>query len=167
MDAGFHGTSTPHHSNTPQYHTQGHWPHPRNILQQLLSFLLFLHDCLTSKFLSILSHIFIPSLGEKTRPNNHKPKHSIDNTPAPNIVHIGTTPWSYSQRPPPSSQITKPFKIHHFRPVLPSSFCISLRPARRAVLSRRNPMSNDRFLHQHVRQIPQAGCTRPPMWPQQ
>ena len=86
------------------------------------------------------------ALGEKTRPNVHKPKHSIDNTPAPNIVHIGTTPWSHSRQPPPSSQTTKPYRIHYFRPVLPSSFCISLRPARRAVSSRRNPMSKDRFL---------------------
>ena len=107
------------------------------------------------------------ALGEKTRPNVHKPKHSIDNTPAPSIVHIGITPWPHSRQPFPSSQTTKPFKIHDFRPVLPSSFCISLRPARRAVSSRRNPMSKDRFLHQHVRQIPQAGCTRPPTGPQQ
>ena len=84
-----------------------------------------------------------------------------------NIVHISTTLWLHSRRPSLSSQITKPFKIHRFRPVLPSSFCISLRPARRAVLSRRNPMSKDRFLPQHVRQIPQAGCSHPPTGPQQ
>ena len=86
------------------------------------------------------------AFGEKTRLDNHKPKHSIDNTPAPNIVHISTTPWPCSRRPPPSSQITNSFKIHYFRPVLPSTFCISLRPSRRAVLSRRNPMFKDRFL---------------------
>ena len=75
------------------------------------------------------------ALEEKTRPNVHKPKHSIDNTPAPSIVHIGTTPWPHSRQPFPSSQITKPFKIYYFRPVLPTSICISLRPARRAVSS--------------------------------
>ena len=52
-------------------------------------------------------------------------------------MHISTTPWPCSRQPPPSSQITKSFKIHYFRPVLPSSLCISLRPSRRAVLSRR------------------------------
>ena len=51
IDVQFHGKSTPHHSNTPQYHAQGHWPRPPNLLQQLLSFLPFLHDCLTFKFL--------------------------------------------------------------------------------------------------------------------
>jgi hypothetical protein len=101
------------------------------------------------------------AFGEKTRLDNHKPKHSIDNTPAPKIVHISTTPWSCSRQPLPSSQITNSFKIHCFRPVLPSSFFISLRPSRRAVLTRRNPMFKDRFLNQHVRQIPQAGCNRP------
>ena len=30
-----------------------------------------------------------------------------------------------------------------------------------------DPMSKDRFLHQNSRQIPQAGCTRPHMQPQQ
>ena len=83
------------------------------------------------------SHISPFAFSEKTRPDNHKPKHSIDNTPAPKIVHIGTTPWPCSRQPLPSSQITNSFKIHYFRPVLPSSLCISLRPSRRAVLSRR------------------------------
>ena len=86
------------------------------------------------------------SFGEKTRLDNQKPKHPIDNTPAPKIVHISTTPWPCSRQPPPSSQITNSIQIHYFRPVLPSSFCISLRPSRRAVLTRRNPMSKDRFL---------------------
>ena len=102
------------------------------------------------------------AFSEKTRPDNHKPKHSIDNTSAPKIVHIGTTPWPCSRQPLPSSQITNSLKNHYFRPVLPSSFCISLRPSRRAVLTRRNPMSKDRFLPQHVRQIPLAGCSQPP-----
>ena len=102
----------------------------------------------------------------KQRPDTHKPKHPIDNTPTPKIVHISTTPWPCSRQPPPSSQITNSFKIHCFRPVLPSSFCISLRPSRRAVLTRRNPMSKDLFLRQHVRQTPQARCIRPPTWPQ-
>ena len=74
---------------------------------------------------------------EKTRPDTHKPKHSIKNTPAFNIVHISPTPWSRSQQPLPSSQTTKPSNIHRYRPVLPSYICISLRPSRRAVLSRR------------------------------
>ena len=73
--------------------------------------------------------------GEETRPNTHKPKHSIDNTPAPKILHISTTPLLWSQQPPSSPQTTKLFKIHDFRPVLLLSFCISLRPARRAVSS--------------------------------
>ena len=112
MDAGFYGKSTPHHSNTPQYHAQGHWPRPHNLLQQLLSLLPFFYECLTSKFLWILSHISSFTLGEKTRPDTHKPKHTIDNTPAPNIVHIGTTPWPGSRQPFPSSQIPTLFKIH-------------------------------------------------------
>ena len=45
MDAGFHGTSTPHHSNTPQCHAQGQRPRPYNLLQQLLPFLPLLHNC--------------------------------------------------------------------------------------------------------------------------
>ena len=102
---------------------------------------------------------------EKTRLDTQKPKHSIENTPALKIVQISTTPWPCSWQPPPSSQITNSFKIHYFRPILPSSFCISLRPSRRAVLTRRNPMSKHRFLPQHVRQTPQAGCTRYHMQP--
>ena len=65
-------------------------------------------------------HLF--AFSEKTRPDNHKPKHSIDNTPAPKIVHISTTPWPCSRQPLTSSQITNSFKIHYFRPVLPSTF---------------------------------------------
>ena len=74
---------------------------------------------------------------EKTRLDTHKPKHSVEYTPTLNIVHISTTPWPHTQQPLLSSQITNSVKIHRFRPVLPSSFCISLRPSRRAILSRR------------------------------
>ena len=87
---------------------------------------------------------------EKTRPDTHKPKHSIENTPAPNIVHFSTTPRPCSRIPLLSSQINKQPKIHRFRPVLPSSFCISLWPSRRAVLSRRHPMFKDGFLPQRI-----------------
>ena len=72
---------------------------------------------------------------EKTRPDTHKPKHSFENTPGRNTVHITTQPWPYSRQPLPSPQTTNQLHIHPFRPVLPSSFCISLRPCRRAVLS--------------------------------
>ena len=52
-------------------------------------------------------------------------------------MHISTAPWPWSRQPTPSSQITNQLNIHPFRPVLPSSLCISLRPSRRAILSRR------------------------------
>ena len=104
---------------------------------------------------------------EKTRPATHKPKHSIENTPILNIVHISTTPWPWSRQALASSQITNQLNIRHFRLILPSSLCISLRPSRRAISSRQTPMSKDVFLPQNIRQIPQAGCTHLSMESQQ
>ena len=59
---------------------------------------------------------------EKTRPDTHKRKHSIENTPALNIVHISTAPWPWSRQPTPSSQtpinsifiLLDPFYHPHF-----------------------------------------------------
>ena len=50
---------------------------------------------------------FIRHIQEKKRPDTHKPKHSIENTPVPNIVHFSTTPRPCSRQPLMSSQINK------------------------------------------------------------
>ena len=63
---------------------------------------------------------FTQSIQRENNHDTHKPKHSIENTPAPNIVHIRTTPWSCSRQPLPLSQIPNLFKIHYFRLVFPS-----------------------------------------------
>ena len=84
---------------------------------------------------------------EKTRPATHKPKHSIENTPIPKIVHISSIPWPRSRQTPPSSQITNQLNIRHFRLILPSSHCISLRPSHRAILSRQTQCPKTDFSH--------------------
>ena len=84
---------------------------------------------------------------EKTIPDTHKPKHSIKHTPASNIVHICTTPWPWSRQPLPSSQIVNLLNIHHFRPILPSSLCISLRLSRRAISSWQTQCPKIDFYH--------------------
>ena len=150
IDAEFNSNSTRHHSNKLNYPAQGNWQHPHNPQQNLLPCLPFFHDCLTPKLPRIHSQIHSAHSGRKQRPDTHKPKHSIEHTPTLNIAHISTTPRPWSQQALPSSQTAKPSNIHRFRPVLPSSFCISLRPSRRAVLSRRHPMFKDGFLPQRL-----------------
>ena len=82
---------------------------------------------------------------EKTGPDTHKPKHSIENTPALNIVHISVLPCPRPRQPPSSSQITNRLNIRHFRLILPSSLCLSLRPSRRAISSRQTQCPKTHF----------------------
>ena len=87
---------------------------------------------------------------EKTRPATHKPKHSIENTPALNIVHISVLPCPRPRQPPSSSQITNRLNIRHFRLILPSSLCISRWPSRRAILSRQTQCPKMNFFNNTV-----------------
>ena len=79
-----------------------------------------------------------------------------------NIVHISTTPWSWSRQSPPSSQITNQLNIRHFRLILPSSLCISLRPSRRAISSRQTQCSNISFFKNTVTKSLKQGASAPP-----
>ena len=108
------------------------------------------HDCLTPKLPTIHSQIHPTHSGRKHRSATHKPKHSIENTPALKIVHISTTPWPRSRQTPPSSQITNQLNIRHFRLILPSSLCISLRPSRRAISSRQTQCPKTHFFDNTV-----------------
>ena len=87
---------------------------------------------------------------EKTRPATHKPKHSIENTPALNIVHISVLPCPRLRQPPSSPQITNRLNIRHFRLILPSSLCISRWPSRRAILSRQTQCPKMNFFNNTV-----------------
>jgi hypothetical protein len=147
IDAEFNGNSTRHHSNTMHCRVQDHWQRPHNHQQHLLAILPFLHNCFIPKLPRIQHQIHSAHSGRKQRPDTHKPKHSIENTPAPNIVHFSTTPRPCSRQPLLSSQITKPSNIHRFRPVLPSSFCISHRPSRRAISSWQTQCPKYDFFH--------------------
>ena len=62
-------------------------------------------------------------------------------------MHFSTTPRPCSRQPLLSSQINKQSNIQRFRPVLPSPFCISLWPSRRAVLSRQTQCPKTHFTH--------------------
>ena len=59
IDAGFNGNSTLHHSNMLHCRAQGHWQSRRNHRQWLLSFLPFLHGCLTPKLSRIRNQIHL------------------------------------------------------------------------------------------------------------
>ena len=123
MDAGFHGKSTPHHSNTPPYHAQGHWPRPPNLLQQLFSFIPFFHNCLT--YIQISVNYSQPHFTHRIQRANktcitHKPSHTyVCNTstcriPCTTTVqqHKATsakTAHAPRQRQPPQTQIHKRF----------------------------------------------------------
>ena len=62
-------------------------------------------------------------------------------------MHFSTTPRPCSRQPLPSSQIVNLLNIHHFRPILPSSLCISLRLSRRAISSWQTQCPKIDFYH--------------------